>query len=35
MNKKNVIKRIFKFYDYKNYFFNNEIILKPQQGFKS
>ena len=30
-----VIKRILKFNDYKSYLFKNEIILKPQQRFKS
>ena len=30
-----VIKRIFKFNDYKNCLLNNQIILKSQQGFKS
>ena len=33
--KKRVIKRIFNFIDYKNCLFKNEIILKPQQRFKS
>ena len=33
--KKCVIKRRLKFNDYKNCLFNNEIILKPQQRFKS
>ena len=33
--KKCVIKRIFKFNDYKNCLFKNEIILKLQQRFKS
>ena len=33
--KKCVIKRILKFNDYKNCLLNNEIILKPQQRFKT
>ena len=33
--KKCVIKQRLKFNDYKNCLFNNEIILKPQQRFKS
>ena len=33
--KKCVIKRIPKFYDYKNCLFNNKPILKSQQRFKS
>ena len=33
--KKCVIKRILKFNDYKNCFFDNKIILKSQQRFKS
>ena len=33
--KKCVIKRILKFNDYKGCLFNNEIILKSQQRFKS
>ena len=33
--KKCVIKRRLKFNDYKDYLLNNEIILKPQQRFKS
>ena len=33
--KKCVIKRILKFNDYKDRLLNNEIILKPQQRFKS
>ena len=33
--KKCVIKRILRFQDYKICLFNNEIILKPQQRFKS
>ena len=32
---KRVIKRIFKFSDYKDCLLNNEIILKSQQRFKS
>ena len=34
-NKKCVIKQILKFNDYKDCLFNNEIILKSQQRFKS
>ena len=34
-NKKCAIKRILKFNDYNNCILNNEIILKPQQRFKS
>ena len=33
--KKYVIKRIFKFNDYKNCLLNNEVILKSRQWFKS
>ena len=33
--KKCVIKRTLKFNDYKYYLLNNEVILKPQQRFKS
>ena len=33
--KKYVIKRMLKFSDYKNCLFNNEIILRSQQWFKS
>ena len=33
--KKGVIKRRLKFNDYKNILLNNEIMLKPQQRFKS
>ena len=33
--KKCLIKRILEFNDYKDYFLNNEIILKSQQRFKS
>ena len=33
--KKCVIKRRLKFNDYKDYLLSNEIILKPQQRFKS
>ena len=32
---KNVIKRVLKFKDYKDFLLNNEIILKSQQKFKS
>ena len=33
--KKSVIKRILKFNDYKDFLFENKIILKPQQRFKT
>ena len=33
--KKCVIKRMIKFDDYKNCLLNDEIVLKPQQRFKS
>ena len=33
--RKCVIKRMIKFYDYKKYLLNGEVILKSQQRFKS
>ena len=33
--KKCVIKKVLKFYDYKDCFLKHEIVLKPQQRFKS
>ena len=33
--KKCVIKRMIKFNDYKNCLLNSEVVLKPQQRFKS
>ena len=33
--KKCVIKRVFKFNDYKDCLLKNEVVLKPQQRFKS
>ena len=35
ITKKCVIKKVLKFNDYKGFMLNNEIILKPQQRFKS